>query len=196
MEHKYLLGLYDDEETLLSATKKIKKAGYQMHEVYTPFPVHGLDIAMGLQDTRLHTAGFLIGACGALFAILAMGGINVLDWPIVTGGKPYYSFPAYVPIAFEITVLSSAVGMTVIYYIRNRFSVFKDPEIVELRSSDDRFTMAFCLKKYSDENQISEIKKMLSETGAVEVKERHLKEAIPDNDFSLHPHDDDDEHHH
>ncbi len=181
MKHKYLVGLFDDEEPLLVATKKIRKAGYRMKEIFTPFPVHGLDEAMGLQDTRLHTIGFVIGACGTLFAIGMMGFITAVDWPINVGGKPFFAFPSFVPITFELTVLFASVGMTVIFYLRNGFSVFKDPEIVDPRITDDRFAMVFCMKKYGDRQ--GQIEDLLKKTGAVEVKERYLEEELPDNLF-------------
>lgn len=181
MEHKYLIGLYDDEETLLHATEKIRKQGFQMKEILTPFPVHGLDHAMGLQDTRLHTLGFLIGACCGAFALIFMSLISTMDWPIVVGGKPYLSFPAYIPITFEFTVLTAAVSMTIAYYIRNGFSVFKDPEIIDPRITDDRFAMVFCLKQYDGIGERTAIEGLLKTTGSVEIYERALKTELEDN---------------
>ena len=56
---KFVVGCFEDEKVLFPAVAKVRKAGYKIHDVYTPFPVHGLDKAMGLRDTSLHTAGFL-----------------------------------------------------------------------------------------------------------------------------------------
>lgn len=199
MKHRYLIGSYDDEEVLLKATKKIRQAGYQMHEIFTPFPVHGLDHAMGLQETRLHTAGFVIGACGALFAFICMSLISAIDWPIIVGGKPYFTLPTYIPITFEVTVLSASIGMVVIFYIRNGFSIFRDTEVVDPRSTDDRFVMAFCTKKYHSQEDITAIAHLLRETGAVEIKERIMNNEIKPNllKHSDHGHDGHDgDHHH
>ncbi len=56
---KFVVGCFDDETVLFPAVNKVRKAGYKIHDVYTPFPIHGLDNAMGLRDTSLHTAGFI-----------------------------------------------------------------------------------------------------------------------------------------
>ncbi len=192
MKHKYLLGLFDDEEILLTATEKIRSAGYQMHEIYTPFPVHGLDKAMGLQDSRLHTFGFICGATGTLFALSMMSLIAAVDWPIIVGGKQFLAFPAYVPITFEVTVLFASIGMTVAMYLRCGFSVFTDTEVVDLRATDDRFVMAFCEKRYSEADDQNKIVDLLKQHGAVEIKERGLDNEIQPNLFVM----DEDDHGH
>lgn len=183
MKHKYLVGMYDDDDTMLDGVKKLRKAGYQIHEAYTPFPVHGLDTAMGLQDTRLHTIGFVIGAIGTILAISCMGSITALDWPINVGGKPFFSFPAFVPITFEVTVLFASVGMVVIMYLRNGFSIFREPEIVDPRFTDDRFGVVYCLKKYTSKADIDGITNIMKSTGAVEIKERVLDNELRANGF-------------
>ena len=181
MQHTYLLGYYDDEEVLLEAVKRIRKEGYRMHEVFTPFPVHGLDVAMGLQDTRLHTAGFLCGATGTLVAVGSMSAIHVLDWPVVIGGKPFFALPSFVPITFELTVLFASVGMVIIFYIRNGFSIFKPVEIVDRRITDDRFVVAFCTKQYASSENQSAIQQLLQATGAVEVQTKSLNNELRPN---------------
>lgn len=181
MKHKYIVGLYDDDEVLVKAVKKIRKKGYRMHEVLTPFPVHGLDHAMGLQDTRLHTAGFVIGATGTMFALGCMTAISAVDWPVNVGGKPFFAFPSFVPITFELTVLFASIGMVAVMYIRNGFSIFKDKEVVDPRITDDRFAMVFCAKKYDKAEDQAAIRKIMKETGAVEIKEREMTEKLPDN---------------
>ena len=149
-EHKYLLGLYDDEEPLLDAIHKIKDSGIEIHDVMCPFPVHGLDDALDARETKLHNAGFLFGATGTLFALLAMSGISVLNWPNNFGGKPFFSLPSWIPISFELTVLFSAVGMTIVYYLRNGLSVFKDIEPLEPRTTSDRFAIVFDVSEGDD----------------------------------------------
>lgn len=183
MEHRYLLGYYDDEEPLLKAVTKLRSEGYQMHEVFTPFPVHGLDHAMGLQDTRLHTAGFVYGSIGALFAVGMMTWISAGDWQVIVGGKPFFSLPSFVPITFELTILFASVGMVITFYLRNGFSIFKEKEIVDPRITDDRFVVAFCRKQYDTTEDVSAITKLFKETGALEVKEKALQNELEPNLF-------------
>ncbi len=184
MKHKYLIGAYDDDDTLLHAVSKIRKEGFHIHEAFTPFPVHGLDHAMGLQDTRLHTAGFLFGATGTLFALSALTYIGAIDWPQIYGGKPFFNFPSFGPIMFELTVLFASVGMVITYYIRNGFSIFRDAEIVDPRITDDRFVLAFCRKQYQDDDEAMKIAELLKGTGAVEIKEVRLENELPPNLFT------------
>ena len=183
MQHKYILGVYDDDDTLLEGVKRLRAEGYRPHEVFTPFPVHGLDEAMGLQDTRLHTAGFIYGATGTLTAVGAMTAIQVLDWPIIVGGKPYFSLPAFVPIIFELTVLFAAIGMVVTVYLRNGFSIFKPLEVVDKRATDNMFVMALCCKQFSSDEDQAKIKSLLRSTGAIEVNDRVLQNELLPNLF-------------
>src|ERR1043165_8372632 len=98
---KFVVGNFDDEAVLFPAVKKVRKAGYKIHEVYTPFPVHGLDKAMGLRETSLHTAGFIYGITGTCTALGFISWIFTSDWPLNIGGKPHFALPAWIPIIFE-----------------------------------------------------------------------------------------------
>ncbi|MCZ2443194.1 MAG: DUF3341 domain-containing protein [Flavobacteriales bacterium] len=112
---KFVVGAFDDEAVLFPAVKNVRKAGYKIHDVYTPFPVHGLDYAMGLRQTSLHTVGFIYAALGTITALGFMSWVFVKDWPMDIGGKPFFALPAWIPITFELTVLFSAVGMVLTF---------------------------------------------------------------------------------
>lgn len=84
---KFVVGYFEDEGPLFTAVKKVRSAGYKIHDVYTPMPIHGLDTAMGLRDTSLHTAGFIYGITGTTTALSGIGWIFNSDWPINFGGK-------------------------------------------------------------------------------------------------------------
>ncbi len=170
----FLVGLYDDEETLLHAVKRIKTAGINISDALTPFPVHGLDEAMGVPETRLHTAGFVFGMTGFLFAILSMIAITTIDWKINYGGKPNLSLPSYIPITFELTVLFASVGMVITYFIRNGLSVFNSTEVIDERITDDRFALIFDAEEYK-ESTLEDIDHLLQDTGAVEIKVKEMK---------------------
>ena len=112
-----LFGLYSDEEDLLKALKVANEKHLDIMDVFTPFPVHGLDPLLGLSESRLHITGFVYGLIGTLTAFLGMTWIFTSDWPLIFGGKPYWSVPAFIPIVFELTVLFAAIGMTVTFYV-------------------------------------------------------------------------------
>ena len=143
MANKFLHVIYDDDDKLLDAVKFLKKEGVYIEDVFTPFPVHGLDKALGLEPTRISIAGFIYGCIGFAFAIFMMNYIMIVDWPQNIGGKPSFSFienmPAFVPIMFELTVFFSAHLMVITFYLRSRLWPFKEAENPIPETTDDKF---------------------------------------------------------
>jgi Protein of unknown function (DUF3341) len=138
-----IYGLYNDEEDLLRAVKVANRDHLDIYDVYSPFPVHGLDPLLGLEESRLHQAGFIYGAIGTCTAFLGMTWIFTKDWPNIFGGKPYWSVPAFIPITFEMTVLFAAIGMTVTFYIINGLGPGVVNKHLDDRITDDKFCIAF-----------------------------------------------------
>ncbi len=133
----------NNDDKLLYAVKHLKKEGVYIEDVFTPFPVHGLDKALGLEPTRISIAGFLYGCVGFAVAIFMMYYIMIEDWPQNIGGKPSFSFienmPAFVPIMFELTVFFSAHLMVITFYLRSRLWPFKAAENPIPETTDDKF---------------------------------------------------------
>jgi hypothetical protein len=168
-----LFGLYNDEDVLMDAITAAQQKNVDIWDVFTPFPVHGLDKHMGMQESRLHIAGFVYGLTGTLTAFLFMTWVFTQDWPTVFGGKPYFSFPAFVPIMFELTVLFSAVGMTVTFYVVNGLGPGVENPYLHPRITDDKFCMAFDVTDRS-EREIEEIRSLLKSTHAEEVQTKSI----------------------
>lgn len=167
--HKEVLfGLYDDEEVLIKAVKQAKDAHLDIMDVYTPFPVHGLDPVLGLEESRLHIAGFVYGAIGTLTAFLFMSWVFTRDWPIIFGGKPYWSVPAFIPITFELTVLFSAIGMVVSFYTVCGLAPGKVNPTLDDRITDDKFCIAFETNG-ADEAEVEKLKSFFNTSGASEI---------------------------
>jgi len=166
-----LYGLYDDDADLLKAVKAANKDHLEIYDVFTPFPVHGLDDIMGFSESRLHIAGFVFGAMGTLTAFLFMTWVFTRDWPIIFGGKPYWSVPAFIPITFELTVLFSGIGMVVSYYIINGLGPGVENPTLDDRITDDKFCIAFQTNGYSDA-EIENLSGFFSKTGASEVSSK------------------------
>ncbi|MFQ5447232.1 MAG: DUF3341 domain-containing protein [Saprospiraceae bacterium] len=168
-QHKEVLfGLYNDEEELMSAIKGAREQHLDIMDVYTPFPVHGMDTALEMEESRLHVVGFLFGMLGTLTAFLGMTWIFTSDWPIIFGGKPYFSLPSFVPIIFELTVLFSAIGMTVVFYIVCGMGFGVNNPIFDDRITDDKFCLAFQTNNLKD-SAIKSIKGFLKTSGAAEI---------------------------
>ncbi len=169
MSHQVIHALYNDDDVLMDAVKATRKAHHHIEEVYTPFPVHGLDKAMGLAPTRLAITAFLYGCVGLAVATWMMNNIMIVDWPQDIGGKPSFSYlqnmPAFVPIMFEMTVFFAAHLMVITFYMRSKLWPFKEAENPDVRTTDDHFLM-----EVSVNNNAEELESFLKSTGAVEVK--------------------------
>lgn len=163
---KFVVGNFYDEAVLFPAVKKVRRAGYKLHDVFTPFPIHGLDQAMGLRDTSLHTAGFIYGITGTSTAVGFITWALTLDWPINFGGKPFFALPAWIPVTFELTVLFAAVGMVLTFCYLCQLAPFVKKDHFNPRSTDDTFVMAI---ECTDETNEAEAKKFLESVGATEV---------------------------
>ncbi len=141
MSASVLVGYFEDEERLLAATRWVRSAGFKLHDVYTPYAVHGLDEAMGLRRSRLTWVCFIGGLVGLLSAIALQYYTSVVSWPLNVGGKPPNSAPAFVPLSFELTVLVAGLTTVLALFIRSRLG----PGARSLslpRTSDDRFALA------------------------------------------------------
>jgi hypothetical protein len=168
MSSKIVNAVYDDDDTLLHAVKDVKKAEYRIEEVFTPFPVHGLDHAMGLASTRLAITAFMYGILGFSIAITMINYIMIVDWPMNIGGKPSFSFmenlPAFVPVIFEMTIFFAAHLMVITFYLRSRLWPFKKAENPLPETTDDKFLMQVALS--GDEKVLINL---LKKTGAIEL---------------------------
>ena len=167
---KFVVGCFDDEAVLFPAVKNVRRAGYKIHDVYTPFPIHGLDKAMGLRETSLHTAGFVYGISGTMTALGFITWALSVDWQINFGGKPYFSLPAWIPITFELTVLFASIGMVLTFCWLCQLAPFVKKDHFNPRSTDDTFVMALeCTEKTNDQEAIA----FLTSVGAKDVSVQH-----------------------
>jgi len=163
---KFVVGCFDDEMVLFPAVTKVRKTGYKIHDVYTPFAIHGLDKALGLRDTSLHTAGFIYGITGTATALGFISWIFTNDWPLNIGGKPHFALPAWIPIIFELTVLFASVGMVLTFCYLCQMAPFVKKHHFHPRATDDLFVMVVELTSKTNEE---EVKKYLLSLGAKEV---------------------------
>lgn len=171
IENKILVNaLYDDDDVLLNGVKHIREKGYHIHEIFTPFPVHGLDHAMGLKRTRLAIGAFIYGCLGLITAITITAYMMNVDWPMNIGGKPSFAwvqnFPAFIPIMFELTVFFTAHLMVWTFFFRNNLYPGRKPGNPDPRTTDDKFLMQVELR--GDKEELMDI---LRQTGAIEIND-------------------------
>jgi mono/diheme cytochrome c family protein len=112
-----LTALFDSPGEIIQAAEKTSKAGYTKYDVHTPYPVHGMDQAMHLKTSKIGYFAFAFGLLGAMSAVTFISWITMSDYPLVIGGKPFWSWPAFVPVSFELTVLLAAVLSTLVMIV-------------------------------------------------------------------------------
>jgi hypothetical protein len=169
MASKVIHAIYNDDDILMHAVKDVRAERYHIEEIYTPFPVHGLDKVMGLEPTRIAITSFMYGLVGLSVAIVMMNFIMIEDWPQDIGGKPSFSYienmPAFVPIMFELTVFFAAHLMVLTFYMRSKLWPFKKAENPDVRTTDDHFLMAVD----TGHHDVEEVANFLRGTGAIEI---------------------------
>ncbi|MBL7853805.1 MAG: DUF3341 domain-containing protein [Cyclobacteriaceae bacterium] len=168
----YLVGVFNDEDVLLHGVEHIREKGVRIEEVYTPFPVHGLDEALGYKRSRLPIAAFLFGMTGTMLALTMQIWMLGFDWPMIIGGKNFASLPPFVPVTFELTVLLAAFGMVGTFMIVSDLKPYKWPRQFDIRSTNDKHVMAIDLA--SNKLSKDEIARILKENGAEEVNEKNF----------------------
>lgn len=170
MARKVLHAIYNDDDLLLQAVKQIRESRYHIIDVYTPFPIHGLDKLLGMAPTRLAIMSFLYGLLGLTVACTMMWFIMIEDWPLNIGGKPSFSFvqnmPTFVPIMFELTVFFAAHLMVFTFYMRSRIWPFKRAENPDVRTTDDHFLVEVAVGDHDTDH----LSRFLYDTGASEIK--------------------------
>jgi hypothetical protein len=158
-------------EALLYAGNETREAGYRDLEAFTPFPVHGLDRAIGVRSTRLAWVVFGAGLTGAVGAFGLQWFTNAFHYPFLISGKPLFSLPANIPVVFEVIILLSALTAFVGVFLINRLPYFGNPLLASerfARASSDRF---FLLVKASDPRfSATETADWLRSMGAVYVE--------------------------
>ena len=122
-----VLAEFPGPEALLSACEKVRDAGFRDWDAHTPFPVHGLNDAMGIRSTKLGWLVFGAGLTGATGGILLQWFTNAFDYPFRISGKPIFSLPANIPVAFELTILLAAIAAFVGMLALNGLPRFHHP---------------------------------------------------------------------
>ena len=162
---KFIVASYNDEDRLKDGVKSMQGEGFPIFDVFTPYPVHGLNHLLGTPRSRLPKVAFVFGCLGGLFAIALIAYCLGIDWPMDIGGKPHFPWPDFVPITFELTVLSASLGMAFVYFYVNSMYPGAKPRIFDPRSTSDRFALVL---EVADSNN-EKLTDLLKGTGVVEI---------------------------
>lgn len=167
MPTKLMVGLYAQEHDILEATRAVRARGIAIHDVYTPYPIHGMDDAMGIPPTRLGWVCFALGMTGVAVALFFQTWTFVSDWPMNVGGKSFWATPAILPVTFEVGVLLAALGTVLTLLIRTRLHPIKRVPLLVTEALDDRFALAVI----PSERPLAEVRDVLKQHHATEIRE-------------------------
>jgi len=137
--------MYDDDAKVMTAAGKLVGQGIRVKDVYSPFPIHGIDPVIGIKRTRLAICSFMYAMTGTSLALLGMWYFMIQDWPMNIGGKPNFSLlenvAAFIPVTFEFSVLCGAHGMAITYLLRNGTLPGMPASNPDPRTTDDKFVV-------------------------------------------------------
>lgn len=174
----FVVGLFGQEKHLVSCAKEIREAGIPIYDIYTPYPIHLLEEIIGIRRSRLPYVCFAAGFSGCLLALVFQIWTSASSWPINVGGKPLNSFPAFIPIAFEVTVLLGGLATAAAFLARSELfplkhmlplrSLLKSVKRFHERVTDDHFMIAIEKTELLDTRKV---RHLLEKHQAIAVEE-------------------------
>lgn len=167
---------FGHEHDLLEAVRTLRRHDIEIVDVFTPYPVHGLDRAMGLRPSPLTWVCFICGMTGATIALAFERWSLSVNWPLDIGGKPWNSLPSDVPIGFELAVLLAGFGSVFALFGLCRLFPGKQARLVHPRVTDDRFVIV--IEETDAVTTPQFVEAVLEPFGLVELEE-HLAEERP-----------------
>ncbi|WGH26730.1 MAG: DUF3341 domain-containing protein [Candidatus Bostrichicola ureolyticus] len=173
-QNNIIYGLYDDDNMLLQGINYLKKKKISIYEVYTPFPIHGLNEILSLKkNINLSKLAFIYGLIGTIIGCLITWYTMNYDWQQNIGGKPnlwFLNLPSYIPIIFEITIFCSANFICITYFICCKLFPCAKNTNPDPRTTDDKFMIEIRTNK----TNIEELITVLKNSGAIEISVKNI----------------------
>lgn len=160
-------GIWLDEHRFVDAARKVRESGFKKFDAITPFPVHGLDEAAGIPMSNIPWITFACGLTGFSAGTWFTWWTSAVDWPVIIGGKPFWSVPAFVPIMFELTILFAALSSVgALLWICGLPQV--DPPVIDPDLTSHKF--GIFVPENDHGYEAAKVEHLLRSLGAVEVK--------------------------
>ncbi len=172
MAGKFKIGVFSEEEKMISSLKKLLEEGFSIYDIYTPYPVHEA-IHLLKRKSRIPVAAYFYGLFGAASVLAFLYYAAVLSWPIVYGGKPYNSFPSFIVITVVLTILIVTITSLATFSAVSGLYPGRQEEIMDIRVTDDKFIIVVDLKTLGND-RFNEAGKILSSEGAEEVNDKEI----------------------
>jgi len=141
MNRRVLVTFFEDEDDILGAAGAVRKAGFRIVDVFSPYAVHGLDKAMGLHPSKLPWVSFVLGLLGGVLKVWFEFWTTAVDWPINVGGKPWDSLPAFIPVTFEVMVLFAGMSTVLAFLFVSRLRPGRKAVLADPLVTDNRFVL-------------------------------------------------------
>jgi hypothetical protein len=171
---KTIVASFAREEQFLEAVRFVQKRNCPIADLYTPYPVHGLEEALGWPRSRLPVVCFICGLFGVILATWFQFWSTGVSWPLNVGGRPWNSLPAFVPVIFECMVLFAGFGVVFAFLARCRLYPGKQAVLPLSGSTDNRFVVAIRTSGVPVEEDA--IREVLRGCQAVDLEERNEEE--------------------
>ena len=174
MNQRVILATFEHQDDVLAATDAVRRRGWRIVDVFTPYAVHGLDRAMGLRPSRLTWVCFFCGMFGALGMLWFQHWTASINWAIDVGGKPWVSLPSDVPVAFEAAVLLAGFGSVFALFFVSRLFPGKRARVINPQVTDDRFVLV--VGEADATFDTTAVSQLMQEFDVVEVKEQLISD--------------------
>ena len=162
-----IVGVFAEEENLVSAAKNVKNEGLTIQEVYTPYPIHEIIEVQG-ETSKLTVAAYLYGLFGGLAVLAFLYYTSVISWPLNYGGKPFNAFPSFIVVTLVLIIFLVTILSLLTFSVRARLWPGKKEALIDQRATDDKFILVIA----KNDKELGKIHNILSENGAEEVYEK------------------------
>lgn len=160
-------GIFSDDDKILEAAEKMRLAGYKKFDAITPFPVHGMEDAIGVRRSNIPYVTFVAGVTGGSLGLTMEWWMSAVSWPINVGGKPFFSIPAFIPVTFELTILFAALSSVAAMFILNGLPKV-NPPIIDRDLTSHKF--ALWVPDTEEGYSVEKVEAFLKQLGAEEIK--------------------------
>lgn len=169
MARRRIVCIFEREQDVVGAAAASRERGLSIEDAYTPYPVHGLAAAIGLEPSRLPWLCFWLGIVSGAAMLLFQYWASAISWPTNVGGRPWNSFPAFVPVTFELVVLVAGVGTVAAFLVVAGLRPWRSADVPDPRVTDDRFALVLIV---DDADQRAGIDALMARFRPTSIEER------------------------
>jgi hypothetical protein len=173
MTRTFKIGIFSDEEKFISGIKKLQEQEFQIHDVFTPYPVHEV-FHLLKRRSRLPTAAYFFGLFAIIATLAFLYYTSVVDWPIVYGGKPFNSFPSFIVVTIVLTIFTVTIASLALFSARSKLFPGRENTIFDQRATDDKFVIVV-ETEIMDAASAERAGKLMKEQGAIEIIDKEFE---------------------